>query len=211
LAEAGLLHGRSATTHWQLAAELQDRFPQIKVQQDQIFIRDGAVWTSAGMTAGIDLSVALVQDELGADVSRSVAEKLLVDHYRMGGQSQYSSLRELEPKSHRIQLVLTYAKANLNKSLPIGELAEVAGLSPRQFSRVFKAETAQSPAQAIEGLRVQAARALIDADDHTLAAVAMETGFIDPERMRRAFLRIVGHPPQTIRRFAKEHAARDRP
>lgn len=204
LAEAGLLDGRRVTTHWQFSAELQGRFPQITVQQDRIFIGDGAVWTSAGMTAGIDLCVALVQEDLGADVSQSIAEKLLVDQHRLGGQSRYSSLLDLEPKSDRIHSTLSYAKANMQKSLSMNELAAVAGLSPRQFSRVFKVETGQSPARAIEGLRVQAARTLIDAGGRSLAMVAIETGFIHPERMRRAFLRIVGHPPQAIRRFAKE-------
>ncbi|HEY4367701.1 MAG TPA: GlxA family transcriptional regulator [Steroidobacteraceae bacterium] len=207
LAEAGLLDGHRATTHWHFAAQLQSRFPQVKVQQDRIFINDGLLWTSAGMTAGIDLVLALVEADLGTDVSRAVARKLVVYHRRSGGQSQFSALLELEPKSDRIQTTLAYAKAHLHQPLSVEDLAGVANLSPRQFSRAFKAETGQSPAHAIESLRVEAARSLIDAGNHSLAVVARETGFIDPERMRRAFLRTLGHPPQTIRRFSREQSA----
>jgi transcriptional regulator GlxA family with amidase domain len=208
LAEAGLLDGRRATTHWNHARALQARFPQIKVEQDRIFINDGPVWTSAGMTAGIDLMLALVEEDLGADASRLIAKKLVVYHRRSGGQSQFSALLELEPKSDRIQKTLTYAKANLRKPLSIARLAEVAHLSPRQFSRAFKTETGQSPARAIESLRVEAARALIDAGSHSIDTVAKEAGFGDTERMRRAFLRAFDQPPRTLRRAAKHQTAR---
>ena len=137
LAEAGLLDGRRATTHWRRARELQVRFPKVKVEEDRIFIIDGSVWTSAGMTAGIDLALAMVEKDLGADVARAVARQLVVYHRRAGGQSQFSALLELEPKSDRIQNALTYAKRNLDKPLTVGQLADAAHLSPRQFSRAF--------------------------------------------------------------------------
>jgi transcriptional regulator GlxA family with amidase domain len=142
LAEAGLLDGRRATTHWSRARDLQARFPKVKVEEDRIFIVDGPVWTSAGMTAGIDLALAMVEQDLGADVARAVARQLVVYHRRAGGQSQFSALLELEPKSDRIQSALTYAKRNLDRPLTVRQLAEAAHLSPRQFSRAFRADGA---------------------------------------------------------------------
>ncbi len=207
LADAGLLDGRRATTHWAFAQELQKRHPAIKVQPDRIFINDGPVWTSAGMTAGIDLVLALVEEDLGVEAARFIAKKLVVYHRRAGGQSQYSALLALEPRSDRIQQTLVHARANLRDVLSVEELAEVAHLSPRQFSRAFKAETGQSPAHAVENLRVEAARALIDEGSLALGVVALETGFGDPERMRRAFLRTLGQPPQSVRRVARLQGA----
>src|SRR5712671_5531388 len=148
LAEAGLLDGRRATTHWARARELQARFPQVKVEADRIFITDGPVWTSAGMTAGIDLALAMIEEDLGIEVARAVARMLVVYHRRAGGQSQFSTLLALEPKSDRIQNALAYAKRNLDQPLTVEQLAEAAHLSPRQFSRVFRTETGQSPAKA---------------------------------------------------------------
>ena len=207
LADAGLLDGRRATTHWAFAQELQKRHPAIKVQPDRIFINDGPVWTSAGMTAGIDLVLALVEEDVGVEAARFIAKKLVVYHRRAGGQSQYSALLALEPRSDRIQQTLVHARANLRDALSVEELAEVAHLSPRQFSRAFKAETGQSPAHAVENLRVEAARALIDEGSLALGVVALETGFGDPERMRRAFLRTLGQPPQSVRRVARLQGA----
>jgi transcriptional regulator GlxA family with amidase domain len=207
LAEAGLLEGRSATTHWQFARELQRRHPGVKVREDRIYITDGRVWTSAGMTAGIDLSLALVEEDVGPELSREMARKLVMYHRRAGGQTQFSALLELEPKSDRIQSALSYARTHLRQALSVEQLAEVAHLSPRQFSRAFRAETGQSPAKAIESLRVEAARLMIDEGGHSVETVARETGFDDPERMRRAFLRAFGQPPQALRRAARLHAA----
>ncbi|WP_264583100.1 GlxA family transcriptional regulator [Rhodoblastus acidophilus] len=203
LAEAGVLDGRRATTHWRYARELQARYPRIKVDEDRIFIEDRNVWTSAGMTAGIDLALALVEADLGADIARSVAKGMVVYHRRAGGQSQFSSLLELEPKTDRIQAVLTYAKRHLDMPLTVEQLAEVAGLSPRQFSRIFTAETGQSPAKAVENLRVEAARLAIEEGRRNIDEAARMTGFGDRERMRRAFLRTLGQPPQVLRRNAR--------
>jgi transcriptional regulator GlxA family with amidase domain len=206
LAEAGVLDGRRATTHWLHARELQARFPKVKVEEDRIFIIDGAVWTSAGMSAGIDLALAMVEKDLGIEVARSVAKKLVVYHRRAGGQSQYSALLELEPKSDRIQSAMAYAKKNLQTPLSVEQLAEAAHLSPRQFSRAFHAETGQSPAKAVENLRVEAARLMMEQGRHPIDVVARETGFADRDRMRRAFLRAFGQPPQVIRRNARVEA-----
>ena len=207
LAEAGLLDGRRATTHWHRARELQARFPNVKVEEDRIFIIDGPVWTSAGMTAGIDLALAMVEQDLGADVARAVARKLVVYHRRAGGQSQHSALLELEPKSDRIQSALAYAKRNLETPLTVGQLAEAAHLSPRQFSRAFRAETGQSPAKAVENLRIEAARLMMEQSRHPIDVIARQTGFADRDRMRRAFLRAFGQPPQVIRRNVRAQAA----
>jgi len=207
LAQAGLLDGRRATTHWAHARDLQRRYPKVKVDEDSIFIIDGNVWTSAGMTAGIDLALALVEKDLGSDVSRSIAKKLVVYHRRSGGQSQYSALLELAPKSDRVQSALVYASQHLRNDLSVTELADAAHLSPRQFSRVFRDETGQSPAKAVEHLRVEAARLMMEEGRHPIDVVARETGFADRERMRRAFLRAFGQPPQTIRRAARVEIA----
>src|SRR5712691_2874496 len=206
LAEAGLLDGRRATTHWNHARDLQARFPKVKVEEDRIFIIDGPVWTSAGMTAGIDLALAMIEEDLGADVAQGVAGKLVVYHRRAGGQSQFSALLELEPKSDRVQSALAYAKRNLDKPLTVGQLAEAAHLSPRQFSRAFRAETGRSPAKAVENLRVEAARLMMEQSRHPIDVIARQTGFADRDRMRRAFLRAFGQPPQVIRRNARAEA-----
>ncbi|CAN7642466.1 GlxA family transcriptional regulator [Pseudoduganella sp. LjRoot289] len=204
LAQAGLLDGRRATTHWCQARELQRMYPKVKVEEDRIFINDGRVWTSAGMTACIDLCLAMVESDHGVELARAVARKMVVYHRRSGGQSQFSALLELEPKSDRIQAALTYAKGNLHKPLSVDELADAAHLSRRQFSRTFRIETGQSPARAVEVLRVEAARGMIEAGNHPIDVVARETGFADPERMRRAFLRAFGQPPQAIKRAARQ-------
>ena len=207
LAEAGLLDGRRATTHWERARELRTRFPKVKVEEDRIFIIDGPVWTSAGMTAGIDLALAMIEKDFGAEVARAVARKLVVYHRRAGGQSQFSALLELEPKSDRIQSALAYAKRNLDKPLNVRQLAEAVHLSPRQFSRAFQVETGQSPAKAIENLRVEAARLMMEQSRHPIDVIARQTGFADRDRMRRAFLRAFGQPPQVIRRNARAELA----
>jgi transcriptional regulator GlxA family with amidase domain len=203
LAQAGILDGRRATTHWAYARELQTRFPLVKVDEDRIFVVDGQLWTSAGMSAGIDLALAMVEADHGTDVARRVAKKMVVYHRRAGGQSQFSTLLELAPQSDRIQKVLTYARAHLSTELSVEQLADVANLSPRQFSRAFRAETGQSPAKAVENLRVEAARLLMEEGQLPIDSVARETGFADRERMRRAFLRAFGQPPQAIRRAAR--------
>lgn len=203
LGQAGLLDGRRVTTHWAKARELQRRYPRARVEEDRIYIEDGQVWSSAGMSACIDLALALVEADLGLMLARAVARKMVVYHRRTGGQSQFSALLELEPKSDRIQTALTYAKRNLRKPLSVDTLADAANLSRRQFSRAFRLETGQSPAKAVETLRVEAARTMIEEGNHALDVVAREVGFDDPERMRRAFIRTYGVPPQAIKRAAR--------
>jgi transcriptional regulator GlxA family with amidase domain len=203
LAEAGLLANRRATTHWAYAREMMSRFPDIRVEEDRIYIVDGPIWTSAGMTAGLDLALGMVEKDLGADVARSVAHKLVMHQRRSGGQSQHSEMLDLAPKSDRIQNALDYARKNLSRPLTVEELASAAHLSPRQFSRVFTLETGQSPAKAIEGLRLEAARLMIEKSRHSLEVIAIETGFRDRRHMREAFMRGFGLPPQEVRRVAR--------
>ena len=207
LAEAGLLDGKRATTHWKYARELQQQYTNLHVEEDRIFIIDGSTWTSAGMTAGVDLALGMIEKDFGAEFARSVAQRLVVYHRRAGGQSQHSALLEMDPKSDRIQGALAYARRNLRAPLTVEELADAAHLSPRQFSRAFRAETGQSPAKAVENLRIEAARVMVEQSRHTMDEVAIETGFADTERMRRAFLRAFGQPPQAIRRNARVAAA----
>lgn len=152
------------------------------------------------MSAGLDLALALVEDDLGAEIARSIAKKLVMFHRRAGGQSQFSTLLALEPKSDRIRMALTYAKENLQKELTVDDLANAAHISPRQFSRTFKTETGQSPAKAIENLRIEMAKNMMEGSQHSLEVIARLSGFSDPDRMRRAFLRAFGQPPQVMRR-----------
>ncbi|MDR3003247.1 MAG: helix-turn-helix domain-containing protein [Acidovorax sp.] len=203
LADAGLLDGRRATTHWYWAEALQRRRPQVQVEADRIYVADGPVWTSAGMTAEIDLALALVEQDLGAKLARSVAHHLVMHQRRVGGQSQHSEMLRLAPKSDRIQQALEHARRHLAQPLSVEALAQVASLSPRQFSRVFTAETGQSPAKAIEGLRLEAARLMIESSRHPLEVVARETGFRDRRHLREAFVRGFGMPPQAVRRGAR--------
>lgn len=206
LAEAGLLSGRRATMHWAHAASFRARFPDVRAEEDRIFINDGPVWTSAGMTAGIDLVLALIDNDLGPEAAKIVARLLVMNQRRMGGQKQHSALLDMTPKSDRIELVLAHIRQNLRNPLTIEELAVVASLSPRQFSRAFLSETGQSPAKAVERLRLEAARFMIEEGRHTVNVVAQETGFVDRERMRRAFLRTFGVPPEILRRNARREA-----
>jgi transcriptional regulator GlxA family with amidase domain len=203
LASAGLLDGRRATTHWALAREFRARFPKVSMDDDRIFVVDGNIWTSAGMTAGVDLALAMVEEDMGAEAARSIAKTLVVYHRRTGGQLQYSALLELEPKSDRIQSALAFAKRNLSKPISVEQLADIASLSLRHFGRAFQSETGYSPAKAIEKLRVEAARLMLEEGRHSIETIASETGFADRERMRRAFVRAFGQSPQAFRRNAR--------
>jgi transcriptional regulator GlxA family with amidase domain len=198
LAEAGLLDGRRATTHWRFAGSMQRRYPKIAVEEDRIFVIDGAIWTSAGMSAGVDLALTMVEKDFGTEITRAVAKLLVVYHRRTGGQSQHSTLLDLDATSDRVQTALTYAKAHLSDPLSVNALAQAAFLSPRQFSRLFTEETGQSPAKAIERMRVESARLMMEAGRFSVEEIARKNGFGNRERMRRSFLRAFGQSPQTI-------------
>ncbi|MCF4165491.1 GlxA family transcriptional regulator [Zavarzinia compransoris] len=203
LGAARLLDGRRATTHWFAAPHLQARHPTARIDADRIFVQDGAVWTSAGMSSGIDMALALVEEDLGADLAQQVARMLVVYCRRPGGQTQFSSLLDLDPGSDRIRRTLSFARENLSAELPVDRLAEVAGLSTRQFARAFGAATGLTPARAIERLRIEAARPLVEDGRRTFDEIARETGFGDPERMCQGFVRTLGRTPQDLRRDAR--------
>jgi transcriptional regulator GlxA family with amidase domain len=203
LAQCGLLDGRRVTTHWRDAAELQREHAAVRVESDSIFIKDGRVWTSAGITAGIDLALAMIEEDYGASIALQVSQHLVVYYRRPGGQSQFSAMSEVAPESDRIRVALSYAREHLTASLSVERLAEVACLSSRQFGRVFKAETGETPAKAVERLRAEVARERIEGGAEPVESIAAAVGFSDPERMRRAFLRLYGEPPQSLRRKAR--------
>ncbi len=203
LAQCGLLDGLRVTTHWHHAAELQRDFPALRVESNSIYINEGRIWTSAGITAGIDLSLALIQEDHGAELSREVARELVVYYRRPGGQSQFSEMSEIAPESDRIRNSLSYAREHLTQDLTVKQLAAVAHLSDRQFGRVFRSQTGESPARAVERLRAELARERVEHSAEPVEVIAAAVGFSDPERMRRAFLRLYGEPPQALRRKAR--------
>lgn len=203
LAASGLLDGRRATTHWRYAAKLQASYPEVRVDGDRIFLEDSGVWTSAGMTAGIDMVLALIEEDLDREISRAVARTLVVYYRRPGGQYQYSSLLDLDPGSDRIRDALAFAREHLCDPLSVEQLADVAHLSVRQFARTFLASTGMTPAKAIERLRVETARPRVEDGRETLDVIAQRIGFADPERMCQSFIRVLGHTPQALRRVAR--------
>jgi transcriptional regulator GlxA family with amidase domain len=203
LAEAGLLDGKRATTHWQRTRQFLSAYPKVKLEPDQIFVRDGQIWSSAGITAGIDLALAMVAEDFGEAVVEKTARQLVLYHRRSGGQSQFSSLLELKAPTGRFGPLLTWARENLDAKLTVEDLAERAGMSSRHFTRAFIAETGSTPSKAIERLRIEVARARVQSSSEAIERVAEVTGFRDPERMRRAFIRAFGQPPQSLRRAAR--------
>jgi transcriptional regulator GlxA family with amidase domain len=206
LAEAGILDGRRVTTHWRYAPLLQSRFPALTIDMDRIFINDHEVWTSAGVSSGIDLALAMIEVDFGAELSKSVARELVVYHRRPGGQSQFSAMLDLEPASSRIRKALDYARDHLQENLSVERLAETACVSSRQFARIFFKETGETPARAVERLRAEIAKPRVEDGQEAMEIIAREVGFGDTERMRRSFLKIYGQSPQTVRRFARNLA-----
>ncbi len=203
LAEAGLLDGKRATTHWSRSDDFARRYPKIRMDADRIFVREGEVWTSAGITAGIDLALALIEDDLGHDVALHTAQQLVVPLRRPGGQSQFSALLEMGGPSGRFAELMDWMRERLSEPLNVERLADRAAMSPRHFARAFTAETGVTPAKAVERLRLESARVRVEAGHEPIDRVALTAGFRDPERMRRAFLRAFGQPPQALRRAAR--------
>jgi transcriptional regulator GlxA family with amidase domain len=203
LAEAGLLDGRRATTHWSRSDHFARRYPQVCLEPDRIFVREGDIWTSAGITAGIDLSLALIEEDLGCGVAKQTAQQLVVHQRRPGGQSQFSALLDIGGPNGRFADLMDWMRERLDEPLPVERLADRAAMSPRHFARAFAAETGVTPAKAVERLRLEAARARVEGGREPIDRVALAAGFGDPERMRRAFLRAFGQPPQALRRAAR--------
>jgi transcriptional regulator GlxA family with amidase domain len=203
LAEAGLLDGKRATTHWGRSDDFARRYPKVRLEADRIFIREGDTWTSAGITAGIDLALALVEDDLGSQVARATAQQLVVHQRRPGGQSQFSALLDMGGVHGRFAQLMDWVRERLAEPLNVERLAAQAAMSPRNFARAFAAETGLTPAKAVERLRLEAARLRVETTHDPIDRVAEAAGFHDPERMRRAFLRAFGQPPQALRRAAR--------
>jgi transcriptional regulator GlxA family with amidase domain len=203
LAEAGILDGRRATTHWQRTRHFLSAYPKVKLEPDRIFVRDGNIWSSAGITAGIDLALAMAAEDFGDEVVQKTARQLVLYHRRSGGQSQFSSLLELKTPAGRFGPLLTWAREHLDAPLTVEDMAEQAGISSRHFTRAFIAETGTTPSKAVERLRIEVARQRVQSSSEAIEQVAQSTGFRDPERMRRAFIRAFGQPPQSLRRAAR--------
>lgn len=207
LGASGLLDGQAATTHWRFSGRLQSCYPAIRVDGDRVFISSHGVWTSAGMTAGIDMVLAMIEEDLGRAVAQVVARMLVVYYRRPGGQYQHSSMLEIDPQSDRIRVALTYAREHISEPLTVERLAEAAALSVRQFSRAFRQATGTTPGKAIERLRVDIARPMIEDGRETFDVIALRVGFLDPERMRQSFLRVLGLTPRAIRRIARDQGS----
>jgi transcriptional regulator GlxA family with amidase domain len=200
LAEAGLLVGRRATTHWAVCDELAGRFPEVAVQPDAIYVRDGKVVTSAGMTAGIDLALALVDEDLGPDTARAIARWMVVFLQRPGGQSQFSVRATTgTPRNAALRRVLDAVAADPAGDHSMAAMAGVAAVSPRHLSRLFRRELRSTPAEYVERVRVEAAQALLEAADTDMEAVARRCGFGTGETLRRTFLKVLGTTPGAYR------------
>ncbi|HEY4343469.1 MAG TPA: GlxA family transcriptional regulator [Parvibaculum sp.] len=206
LAEAGLLHGKRAATHWAMCDMLKERFPSVEVDRDAIFVQEGAIWTSAGVSTGIDLALALVEADCGHDVAMEVARELVVYLKRPGGQSQFSELlRSQTLDNAAFEDLNLWIMGNLgHEDLSIQFLADRIGMSPRNFARVYKQKTGQTPAKAVEVFRLEAAKRLLEESDRNIDQIARLCGFGDEERMRVTFQRNLGIAPRDYRkRFSR--------
>jgi len=210
LAAAGLLDQRCATTHWSRSRQFELEFPAVRLQPERIFVREAAahdpsgwrpeIWTSAGMTAGIDLCLALVAQDCGESVAREAARQLVVERRRPGGQSQFSPLLDLQRPEGRFGELLEWLRQHLSLHHRVDDLAARVCMSPRHFARCFRAETGGTPAHIIERLRVDAARAALEGGQPSVQRVAQDCGFGSAERMRRSFQRLLGRPPAAFRK-----------
>ncbi|RQS07962.1 GlxA family transcriptional regulator [Burkholderia sp. Bp9002] len=212
LAEAGLLDGRHAVTHWTRCDELAARYPRIRVEADPIFIREGALWTSAGVTAGIDLALALVEEDLGRAIALDVARELVVFLKRPGGQAQFSATLSMQRSTERIGdrfgdrfgELHAWIAEHLGGDLSVPVLAERARMSERSFVRHYRAETGRTPARAVEQIRIETAQRLLGDTSWPLKRIAERCGFGSEETLRRGFVRVLGVTPQAYReRFAR--------
>jgi len=199
LAAAGVLDGRRAATHWKYCAKLAQRFPAVHVEPDPIFVCDGPVWTSAGVTAGIDLALALVEEDLGRSVALAVARYLVVFLKRPGGQAQFSAALALQVADDKFGALHDWINGHLADDLSLSVLANQAGMSERSFSRHYAEETGQTPARAIERLRVEAARRQLSESRVPVKRIAQRCGFGSEESMRRSFSRLLDATPQDYR------------
>jgi transcriptional regulator GlxA family with amidase domain len=205
LAAAGVLDGRRAATHWMHAPLLATRHPEITVEPDAIFVRDGPVWSSAGVTTGIDLALALIEQDAGHEVAMNVARILVVYLKRAGGQSQYSALlaAQAESESEMFSELERWIAEHLKRDLRVDALAERMHMSPRNFARMYAEKRGRTPAKTVEAIRVEAARRLLEETHDRIESIAEDCGFGSEDQMRCAFARILKIPPREYRkRFA---------
>jgi transcriptional regulator GlxA family with amidase domain len=202
IAAAGLLTRRRATTHWRWCDELRRLYPDIEVEADAIFVKHGQVWSSAGVTAGIDMALAMVEEDHGRDLALDVAQSLVVFLKRPGGQSQFSTslTAQVADRDGKFDSLHRWIAGNLAADLRVGHLAERMGMSPRTFARVYAERMRTTPAKAIENMRLEAARRLLEQTAAPLLEIARRSGFRDVERMRRAFERLLCVTPSDYRR-----------
>lgn len=200
-AAAGLLDGQSVTTHWRQVDELQRRFPAIEVKRDPLFIRNGNMWSSAGVTAGIDLALAMIEEDLGHEAAMQVAQALVVFFKRPGGQSQFSDVLVAQSADHdgTFSELHAWIAGHLQSDLSVSKLAQRLAMSPRTFSRQYRDRTGQTPAKTVEMMRVDAAKHALERSVNSLGKVAFNVGFLDEQRLRRAFRRHVGLSPSEYR------------
>ncbi len=205
LGAAGLLDGRRAVTHWMFCGALADRHPETTVESDAIFVREGKVWSSAGVTTGIDMALALIEQDFGRPVAMHVARVLVVYLRRAGGQSQYSALLEAQTEAADDPFgeLERWISENLTKDLRVERLAERVGMSARNFARRYVEQRNRTPARAVEAIRIDAARRALEETADRIDVIARRCGFSDEEQMRNTFVRHLGIPPRTYRqRFA---------
>lgn len=201
LAACGLLNGRRAVTHWESCEKLATAYPAIEVEADPIFLNDGNVWTSAGVTAGIDMAIAMITEDLGRSAALRLARSLVTYFVRPGGQSQFSEALDLQTAdgAGRFDKMHEWMQNNLKQDLRIERLAAKARMSPRNFARTYLSHTGRTPAKAVEAMRVEAARRMLEDEHISVKVIAARCGFGDDERMRRSFLRILSVSPQVYR------------
>ncbi|MEF2071761.1 GlxA family transcriptional regulator [Consotaella aegiceratis] len=206
LAETGLLDGRRAVTHWQRCEEFAARFPAVRLEPDPIFVRDGAIWTSAGITAGIDLALAMVEEDRGRELALAVARQLVVFLKRPGGQAQFSTALSLQAADSRFEHLHGWIADHLDGDVSLAAMADQAGMSLRSFCRHYRQTTGRTPAQSVELIRIETARQLLE-DGASVTRTLRRCGFGSPETMRRAFLKHLGIGPQAYReRFSRQEA-----
>lgn len=210
LAEAGLLKGRRATTHWAACAWFKERYPDVELEEDAIYVRDGNVWTSAGVTSGLDLALALIAEDLGTDLAMEVARKNVIFMMRPGGQSQFSShLTASSSGDGPVGRVMTYVVDHMGEDCSVPRLAEVAAMSERTFLRRFSEAAGMTPAKFVEAIRLETARQRLEATQDPVETIAGTCGFGSTERMRRTFQRQLGVAPGQYRtRFQHPGAER---
>ena len=208
LASTGLLDGKKAVTHWQHLEKFQHNFPKVRVQNDPIYVLDGGVWSSAGISAGIDLGLAMVAEDLGNRTALQTAQALVVYLKRSGGQSQFSAPlnAQIEDRSGRFGRLHVWITDHLDQDLSTNQLAEFMNMSPRSFFRLYKNNLGTTPARDVELIRLEAAKRRLEASTNTIQSVALNCGFKNEERMRRVFIRNCGVSPGEYRkRFGQTH------